>query len=135
MLPKLKGKFIMKTPTMVYRSPASLPKNAITDRKTGKTYEHQVVDAEPEEEGGTSALDDALSSGWYGSPKEAIAAADGKTPEAPVPDDNAPPTRAELEEKAFELGVVFDDKMKDKTLKKKISEAIETNKQDSGEFL
>lgn len=129
----------MKNPTMVYRSPATKPHTTIVDRKSGKTYEHKVVDNVPEEEGGTSELDAALADGWYGSPKEAIAAAGESiptlTPEAPPVDDNSPPTRAEMEQKAFELGVVFDSNMKDKTLKKKISEAIETSKQSSGEFL
>lgn len=117
---------------MVYRSPGKSAEKRI-ERSSGKSYDYKVVDADEE-----GALEAAFEDGWHGSPKEAVAAVDNiptLTPAAPPPDDNAPPTRAEMEEKAFELGVVFDDKMKDKTLKKKISEAIETRKESSGEFL
>ena len=119
----------MKNPTMVYRSPATKVSTTCVDRKTGKTYEHQVVDA-----GEEGVIEAALAAGWYGSPKEAIAAGDKTSEEVPV-DDNAPATRGEMEEIAADLGVVFDSKMKDKTLMKKINEAIETRNQPSGEFL
>ena len=125
----------MTQATMVYRSPATKPHTTCVDRKTGQTYETKVVDAEPAEEGGKSELDQALESGWYGSPAEAIDAATGKVEPEPAVDFNAPPTRAELEQKASELGVVFDDKMKDKTLSKKINQVIETHNQPMGEFL
>ena len=43
---------------------------------------------------------------------------------APVPEDNAAPTRAELEAKATELGIRFDGRTKDKKLKKLIQDAL-----------
>jgi hypothetical protein len=119
----------MKQPTMVYRSPATKISTTCVDRATGKTYEHQVIDADEE-----GAVEAALAAGWYGSPKEAIAAGD-KVPEAPRVDPNAPPTRAELETKANELGVVFDADTDDLLLGLMIEEAIETRGQDMGEFL
>jgi hypothetical protein len=136
--PFLKGNDIMKQPTMVYRSPATKPHNTCVDRKTGKTYEHKVVDGASEADE-QSEVDQALESGWFGSPAEAIAASEipvlTETVNTSIPSDDAPPTRAELEEKANELGVVFDSKMKDKTLLKKIKQAIETREQPIGEFL
>jgi len=39
-------------------------------------------------------------------------------------DDNAAPTRAELEQKATELGIKFDGRTGDKTLLKRIEEAL-----------
>jgi hypothetical protein len=48
-------------------------------------------------------------------------------PEAPsviVPDDDAAPTRAELEAKATELGIKFDGRTKYKKLLAKINEAL-----------
>lgn len=44
--------------------------------------------------------------------------------EAPVPDDDAPPTRAELEQKARELGVKFDGRTSDGTLLRRINAAM-----------
>jgi hypothetical protein len=41
-----------------------------------------------------------------------------------VPEDNAPPTRAELETKARELGLKFDGRTSDKTLLRRITQAI-----------
>ena len=39
-------------------------------------------------------------------------------------DDNAPPTRAELQAKATELGIKFDGRTSDKTLLAKIDAAM-----------
>lgn len=44
--------------------------------------------------------------------------------EAPVPDDDAPPTRAELEQKARELGVKFDGRTTDGALLRRINAAM-----------
>jgi hypothetical protein len=41
-----------------------------------------------------------------------------------VPDDNAPPTRAELEEQATLLGIKFDGRTTDKRLADRIAEAM-----------
>jgi hypothetical protein len=43
---------------------------------------------------------------------------------ASVPDDNAPPTRAEIEAKCAELGITVHHKHSDATLLKKIEEAL-----------
>lgn len=43
---------------------------------------------------------------------------------APAVDESAPPTRAELEQKATELGIKFDSRMGDKKLAAKIAEAL-----------
>ena len=44
--------------------------------------------------------------------------------QAPVPDDDAPPTRAELEQKAIELGVKFDGRTTDGALLRRINAAM-----------
>lgn len=43
---------------------------------------------------------------------------------APAVDESAPPTRAEMEQKATELGIKFDARMGDKKLAAKIAEAL-----------
>lgn len=43
---------------------------------------------------------------------------------AQVPDDDAPPTRAELEQKATELGIKFDGRWGDKRLAQAIADAL-----------
>ena len=43
---------------------------------------------------------------------------------APVPEDNAAPTRAELEAKATELGIRFDGRTKDKKLGQLIEDKL-----------
>jgi hypothetical protein len=130
-------------PVLVYRSPGSFRGHL------GASYTYrQVADAEE--------LAAALSSGWFRTADEAIAAAGeaaytyGLTKkqlarvlkdkpwlraappevEAPVaapvevPDDDAPPTRAELEEQATLLGIKFDGRTTDKRLADRIAEAM-----------
>jgi len=46
-----------------------------------------------------------------------------KSPE-PIPPDNAPPTRAELETKAKELGIAFDGRTSDKKLTAQIADKL-----------
>lgn len=65
--------------------------------------------------------DKAIASGWYASLDAAMA---GEPTKAHVPDDNAPPTRSELESKADELGLKYDGRIGDKRLLKLIEEAI-----------
>ena len=87
------------------------------------------------------SLANSLDRGWHPTLEAAVAASKGIKPkeapqaaaiveaEAPVvdtvPEDNAPPTRAELEEKARELGVKFDGRTGDKLLLRLINEALE----------
>jgi hypothetical protein len=74
-----------------------------------------------------------LSEGWYSSLDEAISPAkpvEKSSPEPqkpvsePVLDDNAPPTRQELEAKATELGIKFDGRYSDKRIAQLIEEAL-----------
>lgn len=82
----------------------------------GEMFDYKIIDAEPEEEGGESQLDQALADGWF---KTTTEAKDG------TPSDDQAPTRAELEEKAVELGISFPANIKDETLLQKINEALE----------
>jgi hypothetical protein len=87
------------------------------------------------------SMENSIARGWHPTLEAAVAASNGITPkeapqaaaiveaEAPVvdtvPEDNAPPTREELEEKARELGVKFDGRTGDKLLLRRINEALE----------
>ena len=63
----------------------------------------------------------AKKAGWFDSVPEALDAWKlGKTAE---PEDNSPPTRAEMEQRAKELGIKFDGRTTDAALLRKISEA------------
>jgi len=92
----------MKFPTFVYKSPGIYPST-----KPGKTYDYIVVEDE-------NAYKQKLSEGWFASSEDAI---NGKAAD-PIEDtpDDAPPTRAELEAMAKELGIKFDRRTGDKKL-------------------
>jgi hypothetical protein len=63
----------------------------------------------------------AKKAGWFDSVPEALESfRSGKVAE---PEDNAPPTRAEMEQRAKELGIKFDGRTTDAALLRKISEA------------
>lgn len=73
----------------------------------------------------------AISAGWFASVPEALAPKlpekKAEVPEVQVsvePKDNAPPTRAEMEAKATELGIKFDGRTTDAKLLKMIAEAV-----------
>lgn len=69
----------------------------------------------------------ALADGWHEtSPAaaEAFTALSAK-PADPIPPDDAPPTRAELEQKAAELGIKVDGRWSDKKLGDTIAAALE----------
>lgn len=91
---------------MVYRCPGPYV------RERG-TYDTKGVNSKEEH-------DAALKDGWFNSLPEAVA---GKSAVVEVKED-APPTRAELEQKAKELNIKFDKKVTDEVLAKKISEAL-----------
>jgi len=93
-------------PRLVYRTPGPhlLP---------GGTYDHKAVADEGE-------LSDALEAGWFATVPEAVA---GKRVAAPVADD-APPTRAELEQKATELGIKVDGRWSEGRLGSEIAKAL-----------
>ena len=61
----------------------------------------------------------ALADGWFECPNQAAASA--TTAEPVEAAESAPPTRAELEQKASELGVKFDGRTGDKTLADRIA--------------
>jgi hypothetical protein len=58
---------------------------------------------------------------------EAAAAAQAAAAQAIVPEDDALPTREELEAKATELGIRFDGRTKDKKLGKLIQDRLSEN--------
>lgn len=86
------------------------------------------------------ALDAALADGWCldqyaakaaheaaalaAQPAAAEVAGDAGAAAAAVPGDDAPPTRAELEQKALELGVRFGGRVSDKTLAQRIADKL-----------
>lgn len=99
----------MKQPRMFYKTPG--PHNL-----DGGWYEYIIIDESIEGE-----VNRVLAEGWANTPREADAAV------APAPeqaDDNAPPTRGEMEQKAKELGIKFDGRTSDKTLMQRITEAL-----------
>ena len=98
----------MEFPTLVYRCPG-------THQRPGGTYAYrQASDADQF----AAALDD----GWFATLPEAI---DGKTASPPQQDDDTPPTRAELEQKATELQIKFDGRTSDRKLRDLIAAALE----------
>jgi hypothetical protein len=74
--------------------------------------------------------DETVAAGWFRTIPEALAAVAPVVASEPdseavvdVPDD-APPTRAELEQKATELGIKFDGRTTDAKLLTKIEDAL-----------
>jgi hypothetical protein len=71
---------------------------------------------------GADELDAALAAGWFLSTPEAAEAAAPKA--TTMPDDNAPASRAELEQKATELGIEFSPRIGDVKLAERIEAAL-----------
>lgn len=74
-----------------------------------------------------SEYNESLKSGWFGYYDEAMAQREEVKSEGRnelKEEDNATPTREEIEAKCTELGIAFDGRMKDATLLKKIEEAL-----------
>lgn len=103
-------------PTIVYRSPGPHA------GEFGRTYASKgVADAD--------ALKAALADGWHKTLPDACRppiAAPAAPQAAPVviPDDDAPPTRAELEAQAEKLGLKVDGRWSDKRLAQAIADAM-----------
>lgn len=103
----------MKFPRFVFKDNGPL-------QRAGGTYDQALVHNEADmavalEAGWSATLPDALV------PKPVI-----QEPPPPSKDpDNAPPTRAELEAKANELGVQFSPNIGDKKLGERIQEALD----------
>lgn len=109
-------------PKMLYRFPGT---NGDAVALQDGRYDVLLVDDD-------EAHDAALAEGWHESAVEARQASDDKlaakleTEPAPalVPGENAPPTRAELEAKATELGIKFDGRSSSKKLSHQITDAL-----------
>ena len=91
----------MEFPRFVFR-------NGGPHQRAGGFYDHFVVENEAEYVA-------ALKAGWFATLPEAI---------NPPPADDAPPTRAELEAKANELGIEFSPNIGDKKLLERIQAAL-----------
>lgn len=97
----------MKYSSIVYRCPGP-------HQRKGGTFDYKGVSSEAEHE-------QARKDGWFDTLPEAI---EGKAALIELPPDNAPPTRAELEQKAKELNIKFDKKTTDEVLSKKIADVL-----------
>lgn len=111
---------MIKYPTFVYKKSKAHPDH-------GRPYIFKQVWNDFDRE----AL---LGAGWFATLKEALSGKREQVQkettkiEAPVPDDDKPPTREELETKAKELGIGFDGRTTDAKLLKRINHHIESNK-------
>ena len=99
----------MEFPTLVYRCPGN-------HQRPGGTYSYRQVSDD-------AGLTSALAEGWFATLPEAIIGKSVATEEE-VQDD-APPTREELEAKATELQIKFDGRTSDKALRDRIAAALE----------
>lgn len=103
-------------PTILYKCPGPW---------SGNGYSFATRPANDRQE-----FDAALADGWHPTVPQAVEAwrkpvAVQTTPEpSSVPPDDAAPTRAEIEQKAKELGIAVHHKHSDATLLKKIEEAL-----------
>ena len=95
----------MEFPRFVFR-------NGGPHQRPGGSYDHAPVESQEE-------FDAALKAGWFATLPEAI---------NPPPADDAPPTRAELEAKAKELGIEFSPNIGDKKLGERIQAALDAQK-------
>lgn len=105
----------MKNPTMLYKAPGPYEIH-------GGHFDYIIVDADE-----NGAIDAAKEAGWFETTTEAKEAFDAvKTAEVKLPpNDLLPATRAELEQKANELGIKFTDKTSDKKLGDLIAATLE----------
>ena len=92
----------MSFPTIVYKNPGAHP------GPDGTSYDYKGV-------GDAKALAVALGEGW----RVSLAVV------SDVPADDAPPTRAELEEQATALGLKFDGRTPDARLSRLISDNLQ----------
>ena len=102
----------MKNATMLYKCPGP-------HEIHGGHFDYTIVDADEE-----GAVEAAQADGWHLTTTEAKEAGDAAKAKREA-ELNAPPTRAELEAKANELGLKFNDKMSDKKLADLIAATIE----------
>ena len=102
----------MKNATMLYKAPGPHDIH-------GGHFDYTIVDADEE-----GAIEAAKADGWFETTTEAQKAADVAKAQREA-ELNAPPTRAELETKAKELGVQFAKKTTDEELNKLIQAKLE----------
>lgn len=102
----------MKNATMLYKAPGP-------HEIHGGHFDYTVVDADEE-----GAIEAAKTDGWFETTTEAKEAADAAKAKREA-ELNAPPTRAELEAKAKELDIKFNDKTSDKKLADLIAASLE----------
>lgn len=95
-------------PTIVYKPSGP-------HQRLGGTFDYKGVNTQEE-------FDAAIAAGWYATLDEAIAPRLAQSKSQVAAD--APPTRAELEQKATELGLKFDGRTGDKKLGEMIAEAL-----------
>jgi hypothetical protein len=99
-------------PTILYRVPGA------HFGPPGVTYDYLGVNTQ-------EALEAALADGWHETLVAAMAPPVAAPEPAPVPSDDAPVTREELEQKAEELGIKVDGRWSDKRLISEIDAKIE----------
>lgn len=95
-------------PTLVYKGKGP-------HSRAGGTYDYAAANDQED-------FDAKLADGWFATLPEAIDAQD--KPAVVKTDDNAPPTRKELEAKAKELSVKFNNKTTDAELNAAITAAL-----------
>ena len=90
-------------------------------RKNGKEVIHESANDEAQ-------FDELIAAGWFENVPDALAVKEviqnTKVIADPVIDDNAPPTRAELEIQAKSMGIKFDGRISDKKLLDIIESAL-----------
>jgi hypothetical protein len=97
----------MNFPTFVYKSGRG------AGRYKRKKYQYFAVQDEAQRQ-------EMLAKGWLATRDEALGLVKPKIETVTIKADYAPPTRAELEQKARELGLKFDGRTSDKKLLKMI---------------
>lgn len=102
----------MKNATMLYKAPGP-------HEIHGSHFDYTIVDADEE-----GAIEAAKAEGWFETTDEAKAAGDEAKARREA-ELNTPPTRAELEAKAKELDIKFNDKTSDKKLADLIAASLE----------
>ena len=70
------------------------------------------------------SLEAALAGGWHETTPAALEAAANPPEQLKAPADDAPPTRAELEQKALELGIKLDGRWGDKRIGDEIAKKL-----------
>lgn len=99
----------MEYPAMVYRCPGA------HFGPNGTTYDSRGVNDELQ-------LLEAISQGW--SESLVLAVSEHQNKDVNQIEDDLPPSRAEIEEKAVELGIKFDGRTTDRKLLEKIAEVL-----------